>query len=234
MNKFVTALKDLDLVAVKEITAKDPKWFSWTDARGRNALHFLCGVCVGDDRAKAESSLQILKFLLARGMDINSIQQIPDPNCGHFPATPIWYAYTRGRNEKLYKYLLKQGANPDNCMWAIAWYEDIEAAKLFIKHGAKLEERPSKDELFLGAFAWRKYKFAEWLLKEGADVNAPGPRGYTALLFAVKRKEQDTIRMLLRYGADADKKGEDGMSSRKLAQEKGPKRVATLFGPDTE
>ena len=40
-------------------------------------------------------------------------------------------------------------------------------------------------------------------------------------MFAVKRKEDDTIRMLLRYGADPDKKSDEGLSARKLAEEKG-------------
>ena len=162
-------------------------------------------------------------------MNIDSIQEIPDPNCNHFPATPLWYAYTRGRNEKLYKYLLKQGAKPDNCMWAIAWYDDIEAAKLFIRHGAKLGVKPGLDDLFLGSFGWKKYRFAEWLLKQGADVNAAGPKGMTALMFAVKRKEEDTIPMLLKFGADPDKRSEDGMSARKLAEEKGPTRLAKVL-----
>lgn len=186
MNKFVTAIRELDLDAVKELTAKDPKWFKWTDAKGGNALHFIGGVVVGDDSGKAGESLEILKHLLASGMDKDSVQKIPDPNCGHFPATPLWYAYTRGRNERLYKYLLKQGADTGNCWWAIAWYDDIAAGELWLEHGARLE---GLDELFLGSFQWKKYEFAEWLLNKGADVNAADPKGLTALMMAVKRKE---------------------------------------------
>lgn len=229
MNKFIHAVKDLDLDGVREITGKDRKWFEWAEPSGKNALHYLCGLNISGDPAKAEASLKILKFLLAGGMDINSIHRIEEKNCDYFPATPLWYAYAKGRNEKLYKYLLKNGANPDNCMWAISWCDDVDAAKLFIKHGAKLGENPGLNDLFLGAFAWRKYRFAEWLLKEGADVNARGPKGMTALMFAVKRKEEDTIRMLLKYGADPDKKSDEGLSARKLAEEKGPKRIANLL-----
>jgi ankyrin repeat protein len=227
MNKFVTAIKEIDLDAVKEMTAKDPKWLKWTDPKGRNALHFLCGVDVGDDKDKAESSLKILKCLLASGMDIDSIQQIPDPNCGYFSATPLWYAYTRGRNEKLYKYLLKQDANPENCMWAIAWYDDIDAAKLFIKHGAKLDgdSNPTLNDLFIGAFAWKKYKFAEWLLERGADINAADAEGKTALFMAVNRKDDAMVKELVKRGADPGKKDENGISARVLAEKKGPKRV---------
>jgi ankyrin repeat protein len=226
MNKFVRAIKDLDLAAIKAIVSEEPKWLAWAEADGKNALHYLCGVSAAGEQAN--TALDILKFFLKKGMDINSIHNIADKNCD-FPATPLWYAYTRGRNEKLYKYLLKNGAAPENCMWAIAWYDDVAAAKLFIKYGAKINEKPGLNDLFLGAFGWRKYKFAEWLLNQGADVNAPGPRGYTALMFAVKRKEEDTIKFLLRYGADANKKSEDGMSAMKLAKQKGPKRIAQLL-----
>jgi len=229
MNKFITAVKNLDLEEVKSITAKDPRWLEWTEPSGKNALHYLCAVSTSGNPAKAETSLKILKFLLAGGMDINSVHKIPDQNCGHFPATPLWYAYTRGRNAKLYKHLLKNRANPENCLWAIAGYDDIDAAKLWLVHGAKIDKNPSLNDLFLGSFAWRKYNFAEWLLKRGADANAPGPRGLTALMWAVKRKEEDTIAMLMKYGADPDKKSEDGMSARELAKEKGPKRLAKLF-----
>lgn len=229
MNKFIQAIKDLDLDKVREMTRKDPKWFRWSEPSGKNALHYLCGLNVSDDPAKAGTSLEILEYLLKGGMEIDSIHRIEEKNCGYFPATPLWYAYAKGRNEKIYKYLLKKGANPDNCMWAISWCDDVEAAKLFIKHGAKLGENPGLNDLFLGAFAWRKYRFAGWLLTEGAEVDAPGPRGMTALMFAVKRKEEDTIRMLLKYGADPDKKNDEGISARKLAEEKGPKRIAGLL-----
>ena len=228
MNKFIQAVKDLDFESVKELVRKDRKWLSWSEPDGKNALHYLGGVVISGDAKKAEASLQILKFLLKGGMDINSVHHIADKNCD-FPATPLWYAYTRGRNEKLYKYLLKNGARPENCMWAIAWYDDVPAVKLFIKYGAKIDEKPSLNELFLGAFAWRKYGFVEWLLKEDADVNTPGPGGNTALMFAVKRKEEDTIGLLLRFGADCNKKNKDGMSAKKLAELKGPKRIAQFF-----
>lgn len=231
MNKFVTAIRELDLDAVKEITTKDSKWLRWTDAKGRNALHFLGGVEIGDDAGKAEESVEIVKYLLESGMDINSVQKIPDPNCGYFEAAPLWYAYTRGRNEKLYKYLLEQGANPDGCMWAIAWYDDIEAAKLFTRHGARLdhESKPTLSELFVGTFAWKKYRFAQWLLEQGADVNAVDDSGRSALFMAVNRKDDALVKDLVKRGADPDKKDKNGVSPRMLAEKKGPRRVAVAL-----
>ena len=224
MNKFVTAIKDLDVAAVNELL-KDPKWRTWSEPSGKNALHHLCALGPSRDSAKA---LSILKLLLKSGLDLNSVHRIEDKNCD-FPATPLWYAYTRGRNEKLYKYLLKQGADPRNCWWAMAWYDDAAAAKLWLRHGAVIDTKPSLDDLFLGSFQWKKFTFAKWLLGEGADVNARGPGGLTALMLAVKRKDEDAVKWLVKAGADPDLESEQGISARKIAEEKGPRRILSLL-----
>lgn len=224
MNKFITAIKNLDVDAVKEFVTA-PKWRSWSEPSGKNALHYLCGNSSGD----GESSLAILKLLLKSGLDINSVHRVEDENCDFFPATPLWYAYTRGRNEKLYKYLLKNGADTSNCWWAIAWYDDVAAAKLWLKHGAVIDERPSLNDLFLGAFQWKKMTFAKWLLEQGADVNAREPGGMTALTLAVKRKDEDSIRWIVASGGDPDIQDEKGMTARKIAKQKGPKRILKLL-----
>ena len=229
MNKYIEAIKSVDLEKIREMLQKDPKWIKWAEPTGKNALHYLCGLDLSSDPASAETSLAILKLLLKSGMDINSIHRIEEKDCGFFPATPLWYAYTRGRNDILYKYLLKQGANPDHCMWAIAWYDDVAAAKLFIKHEARIDKKPSLNELFLGSFAWKKFEFVRWLLDEGADVNTADPDGNTALMVAVKRKDEERIKMLMRRGASADKKNKDGMSARRLAEARGPKRLLRLL-----
>ena len=224
MNKFITAIKNLDVAAVKKCL-KDPKWRSWSEPSGKNALHYLCSLGPSVDPIE---SFSILKLLLKSGMDIDSVHRI-DEKDGYFPATPLWYAYTRGRNEKLYRYLLKKGADPSNCWWAIAWYDDIKAAELWLRHGAKIDRKPSLDDLFLGAFQWKKYAFARWTLDRGANVDARGPGGLTALMLAVKRNDEEAIKMLLKYGAYPDRKSDQGISARKLAETKGPRRISNLF-----
>ena len=229
MNAFIKAVVGLDLPKVQEYLSKGPRWRDWAEPSGKNALHYLCGVGPQGDHEKAEASLKILKLLLKKGMDINSMHRIEEKNCNYFPATPLWYAYTRGRNEKLYKYLLKQGADPSHCWWAIAWYDDVAAGKLWQQHGATLGEKPSLNDLFLGTFQWKKYKFAQWLLDQGADVNARGPNGLTAIVLAVKRKDEEAIRFLMDRGADPDKQSDEGTTARKIAETKGPKRIANLL-----
>jgi Ankyrin repeats (3 copies) len=231
MNKYILAVKDLDLVSTTEILRKDPKWIGWAEPSGKNALHYLCGVEIAGKPQKAGVSLQILKLLLKGGMDINSIHRIKEGH-GFFPATPLWYAYTRGRNETLYKFLLAKGADPENCMFAIAWYDDVKAAALFKKHGAKITDSAGQDNPFLAAFAWKKFSVAEWFLKNGADVNVAEEKGNTALFYAVamKRKyEIADIKLLLRYGADINKKNNEGVSPLERAKQDSRKSVLDLF-----
>ena len=227
MNKFLTAVTNLDFDAVKEFL-RQPKWASWSEPDGKNAVHYLCAV-VPKNSEQADASLKILKLLLTSGIDINTVHRIEDKNCDFFPATPLWFAYTRGRNEKLYKYLLKHGADPSHCWWAIAWYDDVKAGELWLIHGAKIDEKPSLDELFLGTFAWKKYTFARWLLEKGADPNARGPGRMTALMLAVKRKDEDAIKWLVTAGADPSLESDDGTSARKIAEVKGPKKLLRLI-----
>jgi ankyrin repeat protein len=165
-------------------------------------------------------------------MDINSIHNIPD-GCGNFPATPLWYAYTRGRNEKLFTYLLANGANPDNCMYAIAWYDDAESAGLFKKYGANIDDGSGGDTPFIAAFNWKRFNIAEWFLKHGVNVNFADAKGNTALFYAVKRKYKiEQIKLLLDFGADFDKENGEGTSPKKLAELNKQKKILSLFVPE--
>jgi ankyrin repeat protein len=229
MNKFVKALKDIDLDKVKEIIKTEPQWLAWAEVDSKNGLHYLCGVPISQYPGKSDDSLRILKLLLKSGMDINSIHKKADKNCD-FPATPLWYAYTRGRNEKVYRYLLRQGADPEHCMYAIAWYDDAEAAALFKKHGAVIEGSSDMDSPFLAAIGWRKFNVAKWFLENGANVDFADHNGNTALFYSVKRKyDAAIIRLLVKHGADPDRPNNDGISPRKLASSYRDKTVSNLF-----
>lgn len=212
MNQFVQAVKQVDVDAVQRLLQNDVKWARWSEESGKNALHYLCGLSISGIPHKVEATLQLLKLLLAHGMDINSIHRIPE-KCGFFPATPLWYAYTRGRNERLYTYLLAEGADPEHCMFAIAWNDDAAAAHLFRQYGAKLDS-----DAFLSAFLWKRFHIAEWFLQQGVDVNVADADGNTAIYYAVKRKyKMEHVQLLLRFGADVDRSGRDGWSARELA-----------------
>jgi hypothetical protein len=229
MNKFEKAIKELDYDVLKDFVKSEPKWLSWTDKNGRNALHLVSDVKVVSESEEAENSVRIFKHFLKNGMDIDSIHRIPETG-SFFPATALWHAYTRGRNEKLYTWLLRKGANPDHCMFAIAWYDDPKAATLFKKHGAKITDDNGRDNPFLAAYCWKKFKITKWFLENGADVNFADKDGNTALHFAVKRKfDYDQIEFLLKNKANINQQNHAGLSPKKLAEEKRYRKIVELF-----
>lgn len=230
MNKFIQAVKALDLSMIRSLLQQKPAWARWSEKDGKNALHYLGGVVINNDPQKAAISLQILQLLLESGMDMNAVHSIPGEGCDDFPATPLWYAYTRGRNEPLFTVLLENGADPEHCMYAIAWYDDARSAALFKKHGATIDPAGGADSPFLAAFLWKKFNVAEWFLENGSHVDFPDGKGNTALFYSVKRKyDIEQIGMLLRFGADVNKENNEGVSPRKLAESNRQRKILQLF-----
>ena len=229
MNKYIDAIKTLDFESLRQLLAKKPEWIQWQQEGGKNGLHFLCGVPLANHVKKQKLSLEMLKFLLKKGMNMNSIHNIEEPDC-FFPATPLWYAYAKGRNEKVYSFLLDRGANPENCMFAIAWNDDVKAAALFKKHGAQIEKLDGKDTPFLAAFLWRRFGVAEWFLRHGANPNVQDSKGNSALFYAVKRKyDLEKIALLLKSGADMHSKNKDGVSPFDLATLNRQRNILNAF-----
>jgi len=230
MNNYIKAIKSLDLAAIKAMIQKDPAWIKWSERDGKNAIHYLLSLRPGENKEMADKILDVLKFLLKQGMDINAIHRIKEKN-GFFPATPVWYAYTRGCNESAYKWLLKQGANPDHCMFAIAWYDDPKAAAIFKNHGAKITDDKGEDQPFFAAFMWKKFKVAKWFLDNGADVNSVDKNGNTVLLLALERKfDFEWIEFLVKHGADLNLQNHQGISPKKIAEKGRQSKLRKLFG----
>ncbi len=230
MNRFIKAIKNLALPEIVALLQKEPKWLTWTEQDGKNGLHYLCGAEIAKHPQKADTSLEILKLLLQSGMDINAVHQISDGGCSIFPATPLWYAYTRGRNEVLYTYLLKSGADPEHCMFAIAWYDDAGAAQLFKQYGARIDSPLDPQSPLLASYQWRKFNVAEWFLQNGANVDFADEKGNTALWYAVKKKyKEEQIGVLLRFGADIGKENTEGISPKRLAEMNHQKKILSLF-----
>lgn len=66
-------------------------------------------------------------------------------------------------------------------------------------------------------------------LAKGADVNARGDRGRTALHWAVARRVPECVRQLIAAGADLDAADRDGMAALQLARSKNLPEIADLL-----
>mmetsp|Transcript_50686 Transcript_50686/g.99696 ORF Transcript_50686/g.99696 Transcript_50686/m.99696 type:complete len:95 (+) Transcript_50686:489-773(+) len=72
-------------------------------------------------------------------------------------------------------------------------------------------------------------RVAEILLDNGADVNARGHCGRTALLRAVSRNAVETAKLLLERGADAHLSDIIGNSPHIVARERGYQEILSLM-----
>lgn len=218
MKKLLKAIGALDIPAVTALLDEDPGLVSETDASGKNALHYTAEVDVTDKPERAAAVLEILKLLIEHGGDLNSTHQIKDGG-EVLEATPLWHAYAHGKNIAMMRFLLEQGARPDNCMFAVAWNDDVEAAEIFKQHGAAIDPVAHDTTPFASAFLWRKFAVAGWFLANGANVDFMDKDGRTALYHAVrKRFSAAQIAMLIEAGADANHADNQGVTPLQVAQ----------------
>jgi ankyrin repeat protein len=218
MKKLLRAIGALDLAAITALLDEDPGLVSETDASGKNALHYTCEINVTNNPERAAAVLEIVKLLLERGGDINSTHQIKDGG-DILEATPLWHAYAQGRNMEAVAFLLEQGAPPDNCLFAAAWNDDIEAAELFKGHGAAIDAVAHDATPFSASFLWRKFAIAEWFLQNGANVDFADAGGRTVLYHAIrKRFSPAQIQVLVDAGADPGHEDNQGATPLQVAQ----------------
>ena len=87
---------------------------------------------------------------------------------------------------------------------------DIEAARALLKAGASPNAQDYwRDSPLLEAVRQDSLEMALLLIDQGAVVNTKG-RGYTPLGLAVKNRSAQLVRLLLKAGADPDRKNDDG------------------------
>jgi ankyrin repeat protein len=163
------------------------------------------------------ASIATARALLAGGADINAVHHIPDSG-EHFPASPLWHAIARGRNRSLARYLLREGADPNYCLWAVVWNDDIVTARLLHDHHANLDLTFHAETPLLYATRLRRPRMARWLLAHGANPNIGDANGVTPLAVAVKRRHSlGEIEELLAHGANQHVADRDGRCPRSLA-----------------
>ena len=151
-----------------------------------------------------------VKAHLDAGTDVN----VADAN----GITPLIAAVTSGQRD-LVQLLLSAGADinargPEErtaLIYAIQAEQPEMALFLLEQEGVDLKARESHGSTpLVEAVAYNQLKVAEVLLEKGADINAQGPVGRTALHVVGPQLDIDLFRWLLERGANPDARDDDG------------------------
>ena len=214
--QFIEAVRTWDAKRVAAALRERPEFVAFVDDAGRTLLHNCARRPVSKENDGA-ASIATAKTLLKAGVPVNAIQPINDDG-EVFPATALWYALAWGRNRPLASFLLRSGADPNQCMFALVYADDLASAKLVRRYGAEIDEVFGGETPLIYAMRHQRASFAEWLLMEGANSNTRDRRGLSALHHAVRRRLPDsTLKALLKSGADTSAVGTDGTSVAQLA-----------------
>ena len=175
---------------------------------GRKRLHLAWSTRPAPGKVK--DRIKTAEVLLAHGFGLDDAAFTE----GRWKATPLWFAVSRGRNLALAEALLKRGCNPNYCLWAASFNEDVAAIRLLVKHGATVDDPASGETPFAAAIAWSKFAAAEELLKQGADPDALDSKGRTALHQMLKKGSAvRALAIVVEHGARGDIRDAEGQTA---------------------
>ncbi|XP_060063835.1 protein fem-1 homolog CG6966-like [Ylistrum balloti] len=171
--------------------------------------------------------IDIVRFLLENCMpdlEATGTHVVEEDESSEHIVPPIWSAAISGRLD-IAKALIENGANVHGCsdtkstaVRAACYSNNVDMVKYLVEHGADVNI-PNKNGATCLMNAIECKELCEFLIQSGAKVNAQesGRDKLTALHYAVNYQKLDTIKVLLKHGADVNLKTVDGISSVLLA-----------------
>jgi uncharacterized protein len=216
-TSLLAAVKQHDWPAVQSALEEVPKLRDVRDRRGRSWLHLCCGVRVAATKLKPAAGIKTADVLLDAGLGLDDAAFTDGP----FRATPLWYTISWGRNLALAKHLLARGADPEHCMHAAAFNDDVAAIELLVRHGARIDPDVEDASPFLFAVQWSRFAAAEALLAAGADVNFRNSKQTTALHTMLKKGSAPKhFRTIAKYRPRLDLEDRDGATAGAIMRRK--------------
>jgi hypothetical protein len=210
-------IKSLRAKEVEAGLAEKPELLAFRDKKGRNWLHLCCGVNPRTKKLRAADRVKTAGVLLDAGLEVD-LEAFRE---GEWKATPLWYAIARGESLPLAKFLLERGADPNHCLWAAAFRENVAAIALLVAHGAEIDPVQEGHTPFLGAVQWSRFRAAKALLELGANPDYQDASGMTALHYMLKKgSDERHFRMLIRHGASGDIPNADGATAAEIMRRK--------------
>ena len=226
---FIKWVRNWDSDAVNSAVAMDPSLSTYKDRNGKAALHHCAETNARKTGLNVADSIKTARALIAAGADVNVLRIIVDEG-EEFHARPLWYAVAWGKNFELAGFLLDNGANPNDCMFAAVWDENLRMAKLLISHGAEIDPVAQGETPLLMTIKSRRLNLLDLLISSGANINFQDGQGYSGLHYAVKRKfTLPHVKLLLDHGANPGLKATDTTTPISLAASQGRTKLAALL-----
>jgi hypothetical protein len=168
-TRFIEAVRTWDAKQVAGTLHERPEFVSILDDAGRTLLHNCARRPISNENNSA-ASIATANVLLKAGVPIDAVEAIKDDG-EIFPATALWYALAWGRNRPLASFLLKAGADPSHCMFALVYADDLASAKLVRRYGAEVDEVFGGETPLIYAMRHQRAKFSECsLVSNAGDV----------------------------------------------------------------
>jgi ankyrin repeat protein len=191
--RLVNAAKDQDLQQVRTLLSGRPD----ANLRAEDGSTALLWAAHWND-------LQMAELLVRAGADANAAND--------FRMTPLSQACTNG-STALVDLLLKAGANPntpigtgETPLMTCARTGNADAVRMLLVRGADVNAKePNQNQTALmWAASERHPKVAQVLVEANADLQAHTKAGFTAMHFAARMGDMESIRTLLDAGVDVN------------------------------
>ena len=221
--RLIEAVQRGDRAAVRAML-QDAADVNEASADGTTALHW----------AVHRDDAELVDALLGAGANVKAVNR--------YGVAPLSLGAQNG-NAAVLQALIAAGANAntslpggESVLLTAARAGDVDAIEVLIEHGADINARTSLGQTSLmWAAAKNNADAVKLLFDRGADIQArtpddtsrwrvrhppfeaPGPTGFTALLFGVRTGAIGAVRTLLDAGADVNDMLSDGMSALVLA-----------------
>lgn len=236
-TQLIDAVKNGDQTALKSLLKKDGAVNS-TLADGTTALHW----------AAQRNDLDSAALLLKAGANASAANA--------YNVTPLHIACTNRGNEMVLS-LLKAGADAKAALWTgeTALMEcsrtgAVQAVTALLEAGADVNAHETKQgqTALMWAAGMGYADVVKQLIEHGADVNAntlptpdkvpntcrictwkPSPGGFTALMFAARSGDVESVRLLLDAGADVNAATAEDGNALVIASASGHEQAALLL-----
>jgi ankyrin repeat protein len=209
-TRMLELVREFRWTDVEATLEEKPELLGVRDEKGRSWLHICCSVNPKRRKLRPADSVRMADVLLDAGLDVNAAAFRE----GNWQATPLWYAVARGENLTLARHLLERGSDPNHCLWAAAYRDDVEAIRMLVSAGADLDPVTEDETPLLSAIKTSHFRAAEALLRLGANVDFQDSRGMTALHFMLRKgSDERHFRMVVGHGARGDLPDRGGITA---------------------